>query len=116
MKKAAAFILFTAISLTGFAQNKPGKSKAAVIIAARPMTNADSGMVKQLFFSALREKTVDNPKLATELFNRILQIDPTNDATMFELANLEKAQNNIPAQQNLLERAVTVNPNNEWYW
>ncbi|MEB0302572.1 tetratricopeptide repeat protein, partial [Mucilaginibacter sp. 5C4] len=25
-------------------------------------------------------------------------------------------QNNIPAQQNLLERAVTVNPNNEWYW
>lgn len=116
MKTAAVLILFTGITLSGFAQSKPGKSNSAVIIASRPMTSADSGMVKQLFFSALREKTVENPKLASELFNRILQIDPTNDATMFELANLEKAQNNIPAQQNLLERAVTVNPNNEWYW
>ncbi|MFD0765768.1 tetratricopeptide repeat protein [Mucilaginibacter lutimaris] len=116
MKKAAAFILLTGIAIGGFAQSKPAKGNSAIIIAGRPMTNADSGMVKQLFFSALREKTVDNPKLAAELFNRILQIDPANDATMFELANLEKAQNNVAAQQNFLERAVTVNPNNEWYW
>lgn len=116
MKTSAILILLTAISLICFAQSKPGKGNSAVIIAARPMTNADSGMVKQLFFSALREKTVDNPKLASELFNRVLQIDPTNDATMFELANLEKSQNNLAAQQNYLERAVTVNPNNEWYW
>jgi tetratricopeptide (TPR) repeat protein len=116
MKLAAAFILLTGISLTGFAQSKPGKGNAAIIIAAKPMTTADSGMVKQLFFSALREKTIENSKLASELFNRILQIDPTNDASMFELASLERAQNNYPVAQNLLERAVTVNPDNEWYW
>jgi tetratricopeptide (TPR) repeat protein len=116
MKLAAGIILLTGISFTSFAQNKPGKANSAIIIAAKPMSAADSGTVKQLFFSALREKTVENTKLAAELFNRILQIDPTNDATMFELANLEKAQNNYPVMQNLLERAVTVNPNNEWYW
>jgi tetratricopeptide (TPR) repeat protein len=115
MKSAAAFIVFTVIATACFAQKKTGRG-GAIIIAAKPMTANDSGMVKQLFFSALREKTIENNKLASEIFNRVLQIDPTNDATMFELANLEKAQNNYPVMQNLLERAVTVNPNNEWYW
>jgi tetratricopeptide (TPR) repeat protein len=116
MKLAAVLILFTGLSTIGFAQNKTGKNNAAIIIAAKPMTAADSGMVKQLFFSALREKTIENTKLASELFNRVLQIDPTNDASMFELAGLEKARNNNPVVQSLLEHAVTVNPNNEWYW
>jgi tetratricopeptide (TPR) repeat protein len=116
MRSAAAFILLSGLSLAGFAQHKTDKRNAAIIIAGKPMTAADSGMVKQLFFSALREKTIDDTKLASELFNRILQIDPTNDASMFELANLEKAQNNYAAEQSLLERAVTVNPDNEWYW
>ncbi|GGH16614.1 tetratricopeptide repeat protein [Mucilaginibacter phyllosphaerae] len=115
MKIVPAIILFTGATLTGLAQTKPGRVNAAAI-AAKPLTAADSGMVKQLFFSALREKTVENKKLAAELFNRVLQIDPTNDASMFELANLEKGQNNTPVVQNLLERAVTINPNNEWYW
>jgi tetratricopeptide (TPR) repeat protein len=113
MKLAAAIILLTGVSFTGLAQTKPVKANA---IAAKTLTAADSGTVKQLFFSALREKTIENTKLAAELFNRILQIDPANDAAMFELANLEKSQNNYPVVQNLLERAVTINPNNEWYW
>jgi len=116
MKLAAAILILIGVSFTCIAQNKAGKANTAIVIAAKPMTAADSGMVKQLFFSALREKTIENTKLAAELFNRILQIDPANDATMFELANLEKTQNNYPVVQNLLERAVTVNPNNQWYW
>ncbi|MBB5396393.1 tetratricopeptide repeat protein [Mucilaginibacter sp. AK015] len=114
MKSAAAVILFIGITFAGFAQSKTGN--AAIAVAGKPMTAADSAMVKQLFFSALREKTVDNPKLAFDIFNRVLQIDPANDATMFELANLEKSRNNNQAAEALLERAVTVNPNNEWYW
>ncbi|WP_374949908.1 tetratricopeptide repeat protein [Mucilaginibacter sp.] len=116
MKRIALTFIGLSVSLAGFAQSKPGKDNAAIVIAARPLTYADSGLVRQLFFSALREKTVDNYKLATEFFNRVLQIDPANDASMFELANLEKAQNNPKASRVLLERAVTVNPDNEWYW
>ncbi|MDB5061042.1 MAG: hypothetical protein JWP67_885 [Mucilaginibacter sp.] len=116
MKLTALTILGLGISVAGFAQNKPGKDNAAIIIAGKPLTNADSGLVKQLFFSALREKTAENYKSAASFFNRVLQIDPTNDASMFELANLEKIQNNQKASRTLLERAVTVNPNNEWYW
>ncbi|MBL4677892.1 MAG: tetratricopeptide repeat protein [Mucilaginibacter sp.] len=112
---ALLLLLIASFSNVCLAQkNKEGSRDST--IAARPMTQTDSSIVKQLFFSALREKTIDNKRQAAELFGRVLQIDPTNDASMFELANLEQSQNNLPAAQNLLERAVTINQDNEWYW
>ncbi|WP_162842776.1 tetratricopeptide repeat protein [Mucilaginibacter pineti] len=80
------------------------------------MSAGDSVMVKQLFFSALREKTIENLKLAGEMFERVLQTDPSNDASLYELANLKKIQNKYTDAQPLLERAVAIKPNNEWYW
>jgi len=98
-----------------FAQSeKPGNG--VVIVAGKPMTAEDSLMVRQIFFSALREKTIENFKLATDYFARVLQLDPANDASMYELANIRKAQSDYPGAQELLERAVTVKPDNEWYW
>ncbi|MDP9047465.1 MAG: tetratricopeptide repeat protein [Bacteroidota bacterium] len=85
-------------------------------MAGRPLTNQDSAMVKELFFKALREKTIENLPLATELFGRVLQTDPTNDAAFYELAIIKKAQNKYDEALPLLEKAVTVNPDNEWYW
>jgi tetratricopeptide (TPR) repeat protein len=100
-----------------FAQKeKAGKGNRVVIVTGKPMTTDDSLMAKQLFFSALREKTIENFTLATEMFNQVLQVDPQNDASMFELANLKKLKNDYPSAQELLERAVTVKPENEWYW
>ena len=100
-----------------FAQkDKSGKGSRVVMVVGRPMTADDSLMVRQLFFSALREKTVENFTLATEEFNQILSMDPSNDATLFELANLAKLKNNYSDARGLLEKAVTVKPDNEWYW
>lgn len=76
----------------------------------------DSLIVRQLFFTALREKAIENVALAKELFGRVLQADPANDASMYELANLEKKQNNMTEAQGLLEKAVALKPDNEWYW
>jgi len=84
--------------------------------AGKPMTNADSLEVKTLFFNALREKTIENLPTAVDLFNRVLQVDPVNDAAMYELANLKKLQNDYPKAQQLLEKAVTIAPDNTWYW
>ena len=108
---AASF--FVGINSPAFAQDKGSK---VVIAAGKPMTNADSAVMKQLFFSALREKTVENLSLATDLFNRVLQMDPVNDAAMYELANLKKLKGNYDEAQQLMEKAVTVNQDNEWYW
>ncbi len=84
--------------------------------AAKHLTNADSATVRSLYFSALREKTVENLSLAGDLFNRVIQLDPSNDAALYELANLKKLKNNYNQSQQLLEKAVDINPDNEWYW
>lgn len=113
-------VIFSAILLVPFcalAQNNgQHKSNRIVMVVGKPMTQADSLTVKQLFFSALREKTIENFTLATDMFNQVLQVDPQNDASMYELATLKKVQNDYPTAQDLLERAVTVKPDNEWYW
>jgi tetratricopeptide (TPR) repeat protein len=98
-----------------FAQGNPSENKY-VMVVGKPMTYTDSSMVKQLFFTALHEKTVENLNKAAELFERVIQIDPQNDASLYELANLKKLTNDYPRAQDLLERAVTINHDNEWYW
>ncbi|MFD2863115.1 tetratricopeptide repeat protein [Mucilaginibacter antarcticus] len=72
--------------------------------------------VQTLFYAALREKTIDNNTQAADLFNKILAIEPSNDASLYELAGIKKRQNKFAEAQPLLERAVVVKPDNEWYW
>jgi tetratricopeptide (TPR) repeat protein len=64
----------------------------------------------------MRKKTIEDQKGASELFSRVLQIDAGNDAAMYQLATLKKLQNNQPEAQQLLENAVAIKPDNQWYW
>ncbi len=82
----------------------------------RPVTSSDSIAVQQLYFEGMRKKTIEDQKGASELFSRVLQIDAGNDAAMYQLATLKKLQNNQPEAQQLLESAVALKPNNQWYW
>jgi tetratricopeptide (TPR) repeat protein len=117
MLKRLAIIGLYLVPVFALAQGKKGATYSrAVLTGGKPMTSIDSEMVKQQFFSALHEKVVENFPLASDLFNRVLQTDPNNDAAMYELANLKKAQKDEDAARQLLERAVTINTNNEWYW
>jgi tetratricopeptide (TPR) repeat protein len=81
-----------------------------------PVSSTDSLVVQQIYFEALRKKTIEDQKGAAELFARVLQLDAGNDAAMYELASVRKNQNNQPEAQQLLEKAVAIKPNNEWYW
>jgi tetratricopeptide (TPR) repeat protein len=98
---------------TGFAQ-MPGVIRPAITSLAPGAI--DTAMVEQLFLSALVEKTREKPQEASDLLNRILQMDPKNHASLYELANLRKEQKKYEEAQELLEKAVTVKPDNEWYW
>jgi tetratricopeptide (TPR) repeat protein len=95
-----------------FAQNKG----QGTTVPGKPMNDTDSAMVRQLFFSAIREKTIENNSLAAEFFDKVIQMDPANDASLYELSNLKKLKNDYEGAQGLLEKAVSVNPDNEWYW
>lgn len=107
--------IFLMIPAFAIAQSKNPDS---VLLAARPrhMSQVDSLVEKQLFFSALSEKLIDNYHHAGELFTRVLQTDPTNDAAMYELADIKKREDNYHDAQALMEHAVIVSPDNEWYW
>ncbi len=115
------FIISLTLLSLGLSASAQSKKPAAegtktIIIAGKPMTAMDSSAVTQLFFSALREKTIDNTTMAAEMFNRILQMDPQNDASMYELGKIRRAQNNESSARDLFEKAVTVKPDNEFYW
>jgi len=98
-----------------FGQNNDTVNRI-IVVAGRPLTATDSVMVKDLFFRAISAKTIDNLTLSADLFERVIQTDPANDAALYELANIKKIQNDYRAAQGLLEKAVTVNQDNEWYW
>lgn len=111
------FLWVLILPVFAFAQNEnAGKGNRVVMVVGKPMNSEDSLMVKQLFFSALREKEKEEFPQATDFFNRVLQIDPANDASLYELANMKKLQSDYTDAQDLLEKAVTVKPDNEWYW
>ncbi len=82
----------------------------------RPVTSSDSIAMQQLYFEGMRKKTIEDQKGASELFARVLQMDANNDAAMYQLATLKKLQNNQSEAQQLLESAVALKPNNQWYW
>ena len=101
------------VPFLGFAQSQTGR---AVVAAPRPMTDVDSLMVKQLFFDAMGAKVTENYNQAAELFNRVLQSEPANDAALYQLALLKKDKDNYADAQGLLEKAVAIKPDNEYYW
>lgn len=109
--------LFLFLSSPALAQNKnTDNNHAIVVVVGKPLTAMDSSIVKDIFFNALRQKTIDNQNMAAELFNKVIQIDPLNDASLYELAIIKKEKNNYSQAQQLLERAVTINQDNEYYW
>jgi tetratricopeptide (TPR) repeat protein len=117
IKERIAILLFLMLPMAVFAQKaKPDTGRRVVMVVGKPMTSEDSLQVKRLFFSALRYKAIENFTGAAEQFSEVLQTDPANDASMYELAILKKNQNDYAAAQGLLEKAVTVKPQNEWYW
>src|SRR5258708_12621368 len=107
MKQRFIFLWCLMLPVLVFAQDEnSGKGNRVVMVVGKPMTSDDSLMVKQLFFSALHEKTIENFTLATEEFNQVLQIDPANDASMYELPNLQQFNNHYPNPHNLLEKPL----------
>ncbi|NEU10218.1 tetratricopeptide repeat protein [Flavihumibacter sp. R14] len=85
-------------------------------MAGKVLSTSDSLLVKQLYFDGLHEKLIQNTKLAEDYFKRVVEIDPANDASMYELAALYHSKNQEQDAEYHVRNAVTVNPDNKWYW
>ena len=102
------------MSSPAFAQKNAGN--AFTLVAGRVLTSSDSVLVKEWFFEGLKAKSVQNFELAGDYFKRVIDTDPANDAALYELANLNLAQNRDSEAEQYARGAVIVNPANKWYW
>lgn len=109
-----SFFLFSAFSVCG-QKNKPQTSQPVIVIG-KTLNQRDSIRLKELFFEGLQEKISMNFAQAAQNFNKVLDLDPANDAALYELANLKFADNRPDEAEILTRKAVTVRPENEWYW
>jgi tetratricopeptide (TPR) repeat protein len=94
------------------AQTKQGP----VLVVGKVLNQKDSIQAREIYFEGLHEKLMENYPRAAVSFNKVLDIDPANDAAMYELANMSLAQNKPTEAERLIRNAVTVAPDNEWYW
>lgn len=76
----------------------------------------DSNVVKELFFTGLKEKMLENYVNASASFNKIIELDDKNDAALYELAVLSFRQNKLIESEMSIKRAIAINPQNTWYY
>lgn len=67
------------------------------------------------YHNAEKEKLLGNYKNAADLFFQCLKIDPTNDASMYELADIYDITGNTKDALFLSKKAVKLQPKNKWY-
>jgi tetratricopeptide (TPR) repeat protein len=96
-------------------------SKKSVQSAISPVTQNAPGddekmaRFEELFIEALKQKVVGNPQKAVLYLNSCLEIDPNSSAAMYELANMHVANNDLYSASKLLEKAITISPQNKWF-
>ena len=112
-RKILCFVLFFYPILT-FAQNV--KLPRANIVVTKVRNSEDSLKVRALFLDGLRDKLIQDLPGAIGHFDRVIELDPSNDAAMYELASIYNSQGDTDKAEVLMRRATAVNPDNFWYW
>ena len=99
-------------AIASHAQTKRGP----VIVVGKVLSQKDSLQITELYFDGLHEKLMENYTQAASYFSKVIEIDPQNDAAMFELSSMSFAQGKQSEAERLIRDAVTVKPDNRWYW
>ncbi|MDB5121005.1 MAG: tetratricopeptide repeat protein [Sphingobacteriales bacterium] len=116
--KQLLFLLTILLGLTAdsAAQNGSKATSKPVIVVGKVLSSADSTYVKQLFFEAISFKYTENVDESSKKFHAVINIDPANDAALYELANIYHDHGEEADAESFIRRAVTVKPDNIWYW
>ena len=68
-----------------------------------------------LFIEGLKQRTLEKFDDAIKIFSRCLEIDPHSSATLYEMANIHVLKGDFQSSMFLLEKAVAINPDNQYY-
>ena len=68
-----------------------------------------------LFIEGIKQRTLENFDDAIKIFSRCLEIDSRSSATLYEMANVHVAKGDFQSSMFMLEKAVSINPDNQYY-
>lgn len=108
LKLILVLVLFLASSLA--TAQKKDKIKSVDQPSADVQEN-----INTYFFEGIRQKNADNAEAAIRNFNKVIELDPQNDAAYFELGLLYTKQKNYSLAENSLSKSVELDDNNAWY-
>ena len=112
LKRNLLYVILLFACLPVLAQQKGKEKTQAVIVVGKVLSASDSMLVKQLFLDGLHSKLIQNPQLAGDYFKRVIDLDPANDAALYELASIFHAKNQGQNAEVYARRAVTIKPEN----
>src|SRR6056297_3154851 len=95
-------------------QNNP-KEEATQQTENSAISEEDQKKFEYLFVEGLKEKALGNMQKAIQLFSSCLEIDPNSSASMYELAQIHAANHDFTSASLLLEKAISLSPENKWY-
>jgi tetratricopeptide (TPR) repeat protein len=103
-------LLFTAFQVK--AQRERGRKRHK-----SEVTNSmiDKKAASEVFIDGTKAKMLGDNDKAASLFNRCLEMDPTNDAAMYELSQIYFSQNDYVTAARLAEQAIEIDPQNQYY-
>ena len=114
------FLLIAISSVTVFSckVQKAVPAKVAPISVDTTETKLSEDAKKEfeyLFIEGIKQRTLENLDDAIKIFSRCLELDPRSSATLFEMANIHVSKGDFQSSMFLLEKAVSINPDNQYY-
>lgn len=68
-----------------------------------------------LYIEGIKQRTLGNMEEAIKIFSKCLEMDPASSSAMYEIANIHLARGDFQSSMMMLERAVSLEPGNQYY-
>ncbi len=79
------------------------------------LTDDQKQQFQYLFIEGIKQRTLGNVDEAIKIFSRCLEMDPSSSTSLYEIANIHLVRGDFQSAMIMLERAVSLNPQNKYY-
>ncbi|WP_177181167.1 tetratricopeptide repeat protein [Parapedobacter koreensis] len=86
------------------------------VAVPKVLSVGDSLLIKELYFQGIQQKSSGQLAAAENTFDKLVRLQPDNDAAHFELARIYFENKDYAAAERAAKRAAELHPENEWYW
>ncbi len=80
------------------------------------LSAGDSLLIKELYLQGIQQKASGQVATAEKTFEKLIVLQPDNDAAHFELARIYLEREDYSSAAQAATQAARHDPDNEWYW